>query len=77
LAEPKNLITQAIADQKSYFEQWARAGQSHVSNPQDPLIQSSHQKLFAAYNKLMERYPQESDHNKRAFFDHLYTLGFI
>jgi hypothetical protein len=77
LTEPKSLIIAAINEQKSYFEQQSRAGQSQPINSQDPLIQSAHQKLFTAYNKLIELYPQESEHNKKAFFDHLCALDFV
>jgi hypothetical protein len=77
LTESKNLIIAAINDQKNYFEQQARAAQSQPINSQNSLIQDSHQKLFTAYNKLMALYPQESDHNKKAFFDHLCALDFI
>jgi hypothetical protein len=75
LAAPKQLIVAAIQDQKAYFEGHGRQSQSVAS--QDPLIQSSHQKLLSAYSQLMQLYPQASEANKKAIFDRLCALDFI
>jgi hypothetical protein len=77
LAAPRSLISAAINDQKSYFERLNRDRKSQSLGAQDPLIQSAHQKLFTAYNRLMGVYPQESAYNKKAFFDHLCALDFV
>jgi hypothetical protein len=75
LVAPKQLVVAAIQDQKAYFEGPARQSQSVAS--QDPLIQSSHQKLLSAYGQLMQLYPQASESNKKAMFDRLCALDFI
>jgi hypothetical protein len=75
LAAPKQLIVAAIQDQKAYFEGHGRQSQSVAS--QDPLIQSSHQKLLSAYSQLMQLYPQASEANKKAIFDRLCALDFV
>jgi hypothetical protein len=75
LAEPKQLIVSAIQEQKAYIEGLAR--QSQRMSQQDPLVQSSHQKLVSAYSQLMQRFPQASETTKKSFFDHLCTLDFI
>jgi hypothetical protein len=75
LAAPKQLIVAAIQDQKAYFEGHGRQSQSVAS--QDPLIQSSHQKLLSAYSQLMQLYPQASESNTKAIFDRLCALDFI
>jgi hypothetical protein len=75
LAAPKQLIVSAIQEQKAYIEGLAR--QSQRMSPEDPLVQSSHQKLVAAYGQLMQSFPQASETTKKSFFDHLCTLDFI
>lgn len=75
LVAPKQMIVAAIQDQKAFFAEHARQSQS--VSPQDPLIQSSHQKLLAVYGQLMQLYPQASESNKKAMFDRLCALDFI
>lgn len=70
------LIKQAIAEQDHYFKQFD-SSKKYSFNANDPKIQSSHKQLVSAYNLLMARHPQENDHNKTAFFDHLCALDFI
>ncbi|MEZ0262242.1 MAG: hypothetical protein ACAH80_14640 [Alphaproteobacteria bacterium] len=68
------LVTQAVQEQRKYLEQWKNSGGAF--NVGDPLIGSSSAKLVQAYGELMRIYPQESEHNKKAFFDHLCALDF-
>jgi hypothetical protein len=75
LAAPKQMIVTAIQDQKAYIESLAR--QPKPVSPEDPLVQSSHQKILAAYGQLMQRFPQASETTKKSFFDHLCSLDFI
>jgi hypothetical protein len=75
LAAPKQMIVAAIQEQKSYIE--GLASQLKPVSPEDPLVQSSHQKILAAYGQLMQRYPQASESTKKSFFDHLCSLDFI
>ena len=76
-------VLDSIKDQKEFFNDWARAGgtgQYQIisrSYAQHPRVQSSHQKLYAAYNELKALYPGETPHNTQAFFDHLCALDFI
>lgn len=66
-------IVTAIEQHRSYF---ALSGSSSKSKKQQ-LVKSSSRHLIAAYNVLMKLYPQESRHNKQAFFDYLCALDFI
>jgi len=66
-------IVTAIAQHQSYFS----LQDSGSKSKQQQLVQSSHRHLIAAYNVLMQLYPQESRHNKQAFFDYLCALDFI
>lgn len=69
------LITEALEEQQAYLECWRRArGGFDASNQ---LVQSSHGKLYKAYQILMQTYPREAAHNRKAFFDHLCALDFI
>jgi hypothetical protein len=77
LNQPKQLVIEAIQEQKAYFEAWYHSGNAQFHNPQHGLVQSSHSKLIQAYNQLMAAYPSESHHNQTAFFDHLCALDFI
>lgn len=74
LKRAHQLITEAVREQREYLALMAKG---EAFNRGAPLVQSSHRKLVAAYSDLMRLYPQESAHNKAAFFDHLCTLDFI
>lgn len=76
LSEVKSLITSAVTEQQHYFLE-ADTGSKLDFDAHNPLVQSSHRKLIAAYQLLMSRYPSEDAHNKKAFFDHLCALDFI
>jgi hypothetical protein len=65
LAAPKQLIVSTMQEQKAYIEGLAR--QSQRLSPEDPFVQSSHQKLVAAYSQLMQRFPQASETTKNFF----------
>ena len=77
LSEPKQLVIEAIQEQKAYFEAWYHSGNAGFHSYQHSLVQSSHGKLIQAYNQIMAAYPNESNHNQTAFFDHLCALDFI
>ncbi len=70
------LIYEAIQDQKIFLEDW-KASRKPMDIRTDAKVQSSSQKLRQAYQLLMELYPQETPHNKSAFFDYLCALDFI
>jgi hypothetical protein len=40
-------------------------------------VLDAHDHLIQAYNELMQLYPGESEHNKKAFYAHLCSLDFI
>lgn len=74
LARAHRLVTEAVSEQQAFLDNWK-------ANPSDfdlnaPLVNSSHAKLIQAYGELMRLYPQETAHNKQAFFDHLCSLDF-
>lgn len=71
------LIFEAIEEQQDYLRAWGDSRDPLYFSPRDPLIQSSHKKLIAAYNELMRLYAHEPVHNKQAFFDYLCALDFI
>ncbi len=69
-------ILTAVQQHRAYFElHYANGDKSESARKQ--LIQSSHRHLISAYNLLMQAYPQETKHNKQAFFDYLCALDFI
>jgi hypothetical protein len=82
LKEVQELVVSAIKDQQAFFESWADTKpplydsikQSYGSNP---AVISAHQKLIKAYSLLKQAYPGETQHNTKAFFDHLCALDFI
>ena len=69
-------ILAAVQQHRAYFELHNVNGDKSES-ARKQLIQSSHQHLISAYNLLMQSYPQETKHNKQAFFDFLCALDFI
>ncbi len=70
------LIKQALEEQSQYFKQ-IDDSKSYRFSAQDAVIQSSHAKLIQAYSLLMALFPNETKHNKTAFYDHLCALDFI
>lgn len=70
------LIQQSIQEQHQYFEEIDIA-EKYSLNTRNKLIQASHAKLIKAYTLLMALFPQENNHNKTAFYDHLCALDFI
>ncbi|HSE84468.1 MAG TPA: hypothetical protein VLB01_07975 [Thermodesulfobacteriota bacterium] len=80
LKNVNKLVSQAIREQKSYFQNWQmllEKGQQFKFQPRHPHIIGSHQKLVQAYRQLMRVFPREDKHNHQAFFDHLCALDFI
>lgn len=78
----QTLIT-ALRQQQKFFNDWAaskgtgqyeRLQKNHTS---ELLVISSHNNLISVYNMLNQLYPQETEHNKKAFYDHLCALDFI
>lgn len=83
LEQIEDIIIDAIKDQKNFFNVWHEyAGTPTYGNlqknyAQNPYVQSSHKKLIKAYMLLKQAYPNEGQHNQKAFYDHLCALDFI
>lgn len=83
LQEVEDLIVASIRAQHTFFEKWdsmrGTSGYQQLRNNYtgDVDVLSAHKNLLAAYYKLMALYPDESQHNLTAFFDHLCALDFI
>ena len=69
-------ILTAVQQHRAYFELQGSNG-SKARAARQQLIQTSHDHLISAYNRLMQSYPSETQHNKQAFFDYLCALDFI
>ena len=80
LALYHNDILQALSNDRRFFEEWelqrerfafARQAANH------PAVRAAAGALQAAYGELMSEYPDESQTNKKAFFDYHYALDFL
>jgi len=70
------MIVSALDEQRAALESWQRQGlPTHLQA--DPRVRRSSRLLRSAYGQLMSSYPEETKHNKQAFFDHLCALDFI
>ncbi len=69
-------IVTAIEEHRSYFA-LEISGDANAEVKQEQLVNSSSQHLIAAHALLRQLYPQETKHNKQAFFDYLCALDFI
>jgi len=70
------MIVSALEEQRAALESWQTQGlPTHLQA--DPRVRRSSQLLRNAYGQLMSSYPEETKHNKEAFFDHLCALDFI
>ena len=76
IAAAREHILTAVQQHRAYFELHG-ANESGARAARQQLIQSSHGHLISAYNRLMQSYPAETQHNKQAFFDYLCALDFI
>lgn len=79
LRSAHNLIIAAVRNHLLFFEEWAQSNKPHLfpHYNRHHLVLDSHRKLIQSYNILLRKYPQESQSNKQAFFDHLCALDFI
>jgi hypothetical protein len=76
LNDVQKLIGDAVAEQYAYLKSLQDQGATSI-RPDDKKIGEISQRLRQAYGLLMQRYPNETPHNKAAFFDHLCALDFI
>lgn len=82
LQKVENIFKSAVRDQQGFFNDWKNASSRESERlrqnyTQHRRVQSAHKKLLQAYYELMRLYPNETKHNKDAFFDHLCALDFI
>ena len=77
LRKVQQLLTEAIHEQSLYFEYWRQHSDQYRLDANHHVIRSSHAKLLNAYQELMRIFPEETTHNRQAFFDHLCALDFI
>jgi len=77
----QQLVVDAILEQRTFLAQWRahveRGDRAAPAIAGDPLVDSSSQKLRAAYDELMALYPQEPPQNWKALFDYLCALDFV
>lgn len=75
----KKTIIDSMTTQVLYLEEWSRNQENKNTpfNPGHPQVQKSSNSLRAAYARLTSLFPKESEHNRKAFFDHLCALDFI
>jgi len=77
LRHAHNLILNALNQQHEYFMLWQQAKDPKWYSAGHSLVRGSHGKLTRAYDELMGLYPEATQNNKEAFFDHLCALDFI
>ena len=79
LSTYQSTLLKALLDQQSYFKAWQTEGQQfqYANVAADPRVQSASSALRTAYGILMEKYPNEIESNKEAFFDYHCALDFI
>ena len=75
-------LVKALADQRTFFEEWsARGTQFQYGEPHKlashAKVQGASNALKEAYGILMQMYPGENEHNKQAFFDYHCALDFL
>jgi len=77
LVPAEALIFEAIGEQRAYLDAWRKSGRRLFFDRSADMVESSHEKLTGAYDRLMEHYGGEAPQNKQALFDHLRALDFI
>lgn len=77
LVPAEALIFEAISEQRAYLDAWRKSGRRLFFDRSAALVESSHEKLTGAYDRLLELYGDEESQNQQALFDHLHALDFI
>jgi hypothetical protein len=79
--ETQRLVLEALQEQWAFFEEWHYADYQmksiYRSYNNQPKVKSSSRKLIMAYNLFLQAYPNETQWNKKAFYNHLCALDFI
>lgn len=75
----KERILSSMRFQVQYLESWSKEQRKKATafNSGDKLVQDASKGLREAHSDLMRLFPNESEHNKKAFFDHLCALDFL
>lgn len=76
LASVHRLVSEAMVEQRTALAEWRKTALP-ANLAGHPLVASSSGKLHRAYGELLTLFPQESAHNKAAFFDYLCAMDFI
>lgn len=66
-------LLKAIEQHRAYFAIRGKGGEKEKQR----LVQQSHRALIRTYDLLIELYPDETAHNRQAFYDYLCALDFI
>jgi hypothetical protein len=79
LVPARDLIVEAIAGQRRHLASRPEGGLAfaHQQLTSAPEVKNSSRQLHGAYAILMKAFPQQSNHNRTAFFDHLCALDFL
>ncbi|MDJ0945002.1 MAG: hypothetical protein QNJ30_16155 [Kiloniellales bacterium] len=71
------MVAEAIDAQRRYLRDWEEAGRPDFHDWDHGLLDLANARLSAAYAFLMRRFPDEDQHNQRAFRDHLTVHDFF
>jgi len=71
------MVAEAIDAQRRYLQDWKADGRPDFHDWDDGLLDLANARLSSAYAFLMQRFPNESRHNQRAFRDHLTVHDFF
>lgn len=83
LKKVTDLLRTVLLQHKKFFNDWAesKGSQKYMrlmdNHTSEIMVISSHNHLMTIYNILKEAYPKETEHNQKAFYDHLCALDFI
>lgn len=83
LKKATDTLKTALRQQQKFFNDWADAKDTdkyrrlQKNYKSELMVISSHNSIMSIYTLLSETYPEEAEHNKKAFYDHLYALDLI
>jgi hypothetical protein len=75
-----NHVLEALIAQQQFFREWKSAGAQFAYAQriaEHPEARKASGELKAAYQELMDKYPQEGQTNKDAFYDYHCALDFM
>ena len=79
LVPARDMIVEALAGQRRHLASRPDGGLAFVRQQlaATPEVKNASHQLHGAYAILMKAFPQQSNHNRTAFFDHLCALDFL